>query len=459
MKKFYTIILFLLPACIGPQYKRPHHKMPRTFIDACSNVTDQEPLANWWEQFEDQTLNKLINYALECNYELLLALEKIEEARALYQFKDRQLFPQLDAVGDARRMKFSQAIQQNSFLTKTRLSFFDLALDAFWEMDIWGRLRYARNAQFYIFQAQIEQMRDVMIMLIADVARTYINLCSINKKINLVRQKIVAEEKLVLLQKDLFAAGLVGDIEVAQQEQLLTTVQNLLEQLLIAHGKTHHQLAILLGLNPEQFIIKNPRIYVPISDYPINTGIPSNLLRRRPDIRQAERLIASANENIGAATAEWFPQFTLFGGTNTQVNKADNLFKNNSFAWSIGPRFRWPLLDFGRIAANINVQKSIKRQTILQYKQAIINALKDVEDFLIAYCHTYEQRILLEHKYAYANQQEILIKDKFIAGLTNELDYLNAHINSLDVALQLTDIQQLYSTNLIGLYKALGGGW
>jgi multidrug efflux system outer membrane protein len=433
--------------------------MPRTFVDACSTISQDEPLANWWEQFEDPTLNKLINYALDCNYGLLVALEKIEEARALYRFKERQLFPQVDAVGEARRTRFSQATQQTSFLTDNRLSSFNLGLDAFWEIDIWGRLRHARNAQLYAFQAQVEQMYDVVIMLIAEVARTYVRLCTLNKKLDLTHNKEQIEQRLVILQKDLYISGLTSNIIVAEQEQILATTRNSLEQLKIAHAQTYHQLAVLLGLNPEQFRIKNPRNNVPLSDYPINTGIPSDLLRRRPDIRQAERLIISANESVRSAMAEWFPQFTLFGGADTRVNQANNLFRNNSFGWFIGPSFSWPILDFGRIAANIDVQKSIKKQNILQYKQTIISALKDVEDFLIAYCHTKEQRALLDEKYAYACEQETLINTKYTAGLVNELNYLNAQRNSITVALQVTDIQQIYSNSLIGLYKALGGGW
>ncbi len=453
-----SLLIVLLPACIGPKYQKPTHQFPNIFKHSCTDST-QEPFSKWWYQFNDSTLNNLIEQALENNYDMRIAIERIEESRALYQFKQAQRFPQIDGIGAARRTRFSKSLAQTSFLQNSNVSFFQLGTDAFWEFDFFGRLRKERNAQFFAFQAQIEATRNVSIILLAEVAQIYINLCSFSKKIDLLKQKISLDNKLVTLQTDLYTSGLVSQINVVTQQQILATDRDKLERLIIDYNRTLHQLAALLGMNPEELSLAPLRKSIPLSTYTITTGIPSDLIRRRPDIRQAERTIASKNESVAAATAEWFPRFTLFSGLSSEASNGSSWFTGNSLSWFIGPSFRWPIINFGRIKANINVEESKRRQAILTYSNSIINALKDVEDFLVSYCHNKEQLLILAEKYKQAFQQERLNKYKFKAGLTNMLNVLNARSNLINVALEIAQASQNLSNSLVGLYKALGGGW
>lgn len=457
-KDSFIILFFLLPSCMTTQYQPPQHKMPEKFYDTCDADTN-EPLTTWWEQFNDVTLNKLIQHALEYNYDLAIAVERINEARNLYQIKDAQLYPQINGISQIRHTRFSQALAQTSFLDNPNVSFFQFGFDSFWELDFWHQIRYQRDAQLYTYQAEIERMRNVYIVLIAQVVRTYIDLCAYAKIIRLLNYQIKIREKLLQLQTDLFIAGLANQIGVMQQKQLLIATENKQEQFIILLQQTKNQLAILLGLNPTQLKIHQLRQSVPLSFYRIETGIPSTLLQRRPDIRQAERKIAAAHATLNAAITDWFPRVTLFGGLSSESSNGSGWFTGKSLSWFIGPNIRWPIITFGRVQANIHVQASRERQEILDYSNVVINALKDVEDFLIAYCHNKEQITLLLAKYRAAKKEERLTQNLFHSGLRNEQDYLNAKLNKINVAIALTQTQQALSLNLASLYKALGGGW
>lgn len=454
----YFVLLILLPSCAGSKYKLPHHTMPQQFEFQYTALKKEENLAAWWQNFKDPTLNSLIEQALENNYALRIAIEKIEEARAFYRIKRAELFPQIDVVTQINRTRVSEVLQQTSFITSNPTSFFQYGFDGLWEIDFWGRIWHAKNARYFAMQAQIEEMRDIYIILLADVTRTYIDICALQKKLKLVCQQVNFDTQLVILQKDLFTAGLTSDIELAEQQQILATSQDQFKTLQTELAQSKNQLGVLLGMNPEDMRI-GPCDAVPLSQVELTVGIPSEILRRRPDIRRAERLVASAHESVGQAIAEWFPHFTLFGGITTEASKGSNWFSGDSLTWHIGPSISWPFINFGTVTANINVKKSAERQTLLEYSQTIINALKEIEDFLVAYFNNTKQRSILANKLTYAIKQQDLVLVKFVSGLASKLDALNAQKNRITSELQFIDIQQLLSTNLVSLYKALGGGW
>lgn len=459
MKQLAFILLpLVIPSCMVPRYKRPDYPMPKIFHIPCkSSMT--EPLQDWWRQFNDATLNGLIEQAVNANYTLAIAVEKIEEFRAQYQFKKSQLLPQIDVIGAARHTRFSKALAQTSYLQNPNVNFFQLGTDAFWELDFWGKLRHERTAQLYTLEAQIEQMRNVYIMLIADVARAYVDLCSVKQKIKLQKEKIAIEKELSLLLQDRFIAGISNEISLLRQEQNLGAALAEFEELKISFAHIKNLLAVLLGQNPEDISFCQLSAHVPLSMYKLATGIPSDLIRRRPDIREVERQLAAAHELLGASIADWFPRITLFGRLTTESSTGKKWFYGDSLSWYIGPSIRWPLINFGRIKAMIHVQESRQRQAALRYSNSIINALKDVEDFLAAYCYSKEELLITSKRYEQAVLEEQLTGDQFQAGLANKLVYLEAQRNRVQTALLVTEIAQAVSQSLIGTYKALGGGW
>ena len=459
MKKIslFLVLISILPACVGPKYKVPEHSMPAKFAYQ-EQAKTVEPLAKWWQQFGDRILNKLVCQAVKTNYDLAIAVEKIEETRALYRIKLAELFPQVDVVSEISRTRFGTFLDDTFIEQKNTFSLFQFGFDAFWEIDIWGRIWHAKKARYYSFQAQIEQMRDVFIILLADVARTYIDLCTFEKLRSLLSRKVELDTQLVMLQKDLLASGLASNIDVFQQDQELATSQDQLNSIVILVGQAKNQLAVLLGMNPE-FLRLPVCAQVPFSDAPLAVGIPSDLLRRRPDIRKAERELAASNELVGQAIAEFFPQFTLTGRVLTEANSASDFFGTGSLGWMIGWLNRWPFLNFGRLKFNVKAKKSVFRQTALAYNKTIINALKDVENFLLAYNANKRQYVILNRKLQDAITQEELIEDKLASGLESKLQYLLTQKNRIERAIEVTTIQQGLSTNLVSLYKALGGGW
>lgn len=453
-----TLLLFFLPGCVWKKYCPPSHPAPQQFSNLCTAGVGN-PVCDWWRQFCDSQLNKLIDQAIETNYDLGIALEKIEESRAFYKIKRAELFPQIDVAGAVRTTKFSERVEQFFSLMGKRVSFFQIGFDAFWELDVWGKIWREKRARYHAFEADIEDMRDVYIMLLADVARTYITLRSLEAQRALLCERLDNDIQLVCLQEDRFSSGLNSYVEVAQQKQVEFTTQAAIRSVQIAFVQTRNQLAVLLGKNPEDLCLASLPNTVPRYCGSVEVGLPSTLLRRRPDIRRAERLLAASYQLTGQAIAEWFPSFALLGSVFTEASKGSDWFKNGSITWQIGPTVRWPLINFGRIKAQVDTRKSQERQAELTYSKTVITAFKDVEDFLVAYFKNKEQTAFFCEKLKQAALQKQLVHDRYVGGLADQLENLNAEQSRIQVELEYIRAVQVESVTLVSLYKALGGGW
>lgn len=462
--RWYILMIFLPGCMVGPRYKRPSVKLPAQYDHQQSSSTKAN-LARWWTFFDDESLNDLITTALKNNYDLRIALEKIEETRALYRVQRANLFPEVGVVGLANRTQFScntaqfSFINQNPLINHSPLAFYYLGFDAYWELDVWGKLRRARNSAYDQFQAQIEAMRDVYIMVLADVARTYVEYRSTQQRIDLLEDKLNVTQALSHLSQSRFNAGLKSALPELESQIAVDKVQtNLIAlQTLLAYSTI--RIATLLGENPEGFIIGEGRHAVPASHKKVEVGLPSDLLRRRPDIRRAERLLASATEDVGVAVADWFPSFSLLGAVGAASSAASCLLSPGSLTWTIGPAMLWRLITFGRIRYTIQAKESAKRQALLKYAQSVVKALEDVERSLVSYFDGKEQVELATHTAELSRQQRDLYAALWDSGLKSETDYLNAVSNHIDVCLRLVDAQEIETTALISVYKALGGGW
>jgi len=460
MKCIYLCALLFLPSCmIGPKYRKPDIKVPNSYSEQpCTAVTAE--LAHWWTFFEDSELNNLIKKAIGGNFDLRIAMEKIEEARALYRIQEANLFPEIDLDAQYLREKNSETLNQLNSIIQNPVNFMQINFAASWELDFWGKLRRASKAAYDLYQAQIEHMRDVYIILLADVAKTYIDMRAFQKKAALLEQQVAVDSKLLCLSRVRFTAGIASDIP--DMEQLAALEESKSELLLVqAQLKASRiRLAILLGENPEGFNPgNNLKPYVPRSKKELKAGLPSDLIRRRPDIRQAERTLAAATENVGIAIAQWFPSFTLLGNFGWETNTIDSLFSGSSIAWSFGPSMSWPIITFGRIRFNIDAKKSARRQALLAYAQSIVSALGDVETALVNYFNERERLQTLQIKVGATTRERNLFMARFASGLDNQTLFLIAEKNRLQAELSATDSEQALSSYLIVAYKALGGGW
>lgn len=468
--RFCPILLIMVAGCsVGPRYKTPCAHLPDRFAAQADKNSSAEQLAQWWQLYNDHCLNALIEKALTNNYDLRLAIEKIEETRATYQIERAKLFPEIDAIGAINRQQVSRNLIQNSLASNinNRFNYFQAGFDALWELDFWGRQRHARDAAYAEYEAQIETMRDVRIILVSDVARTYITIRSLQRQLALLAHKITVDTRLLQLTRDRLRSGVDSALPDLEQIAALESSKN--QQILaqLQYQQAINRLATLLGENPEGWlatpeghcICEDIHYCIPETTKAIGAGLPSELLKRRPDIRQAERLYAAAVERVGQAIADEFPSFSLVGSVATEANTSRNWFSSGSLSWLLGPAVRWPLLTFGRIRFNIEAKESIQRQALLTYGQTIVRALEDVENALIAYFEEHERVRVLSSKLCAVTIERDLLASKYASGLVNELDFLLAEKNRLDVALELALVQEAASTATVATYKSLGGGW
>ncbi len=483
------LFLFLgLAGCmVGPNYQKPEICMPAEFTETKKEIEKPEEsdadLCRWWKQLGDPLLDSLIEEAAYANYDILLAIEKIEQARAQYRVERSYLWPEFDINAVATRSRNSQTFFSGSSPTPSSSStgagaflplyqnFFQLGFDAIWEMDFFGKFRRAKNAAKYAWEATKEDAQNVLIAVLSEVAVDYIAIRALQQRIALLKKTIEADEEELALTLSLFEAGLDSEIEVAAQLAALDSDKSQLPVLETSLKQTIFALAYLLGRQPECLeaeFQKEGAIPCGIGKVPV--GLPADLLRRRPDIRAAERELASATEQIGVAVADLFPHITLTGNTFSggaltgsaigfEGGSINKLLQSQSSFWSVGPAIRWDAIDFGRTRANIAIQTSLQQQALLVYEQTVIAALRDVEGALVAYFEEQKRRATYQEEVAANRRALMLTEDLYHAGLSSDLEVMQAKKTLLASENSLVGSEQSLTSDLVALYKALGGQW
>lgn len=475
--KYLLFLFFLFSGCmVGPQYHEPEMCLPPEFEE---NIEGSESLCDyckWWKQFNDPVLDDLIEEALCANYDLRIAIEKIEQARAQYRIERSHLWPEIDFNATASRSRISQNFlptrpAPGSGFPPKYLNIFQVGFDAIWEFDLWGKFRHAKNAAYNTVEAMQADSESVLISLVSEVAVNYVNLRAIQKKIELTEMRIHASEQELAIANHRFQIGLNNEIQVNTLISALESDRSSLPVLITSFKQTVYALAYLLGREPECFI----EIFEEIRPIPpalckVPVGLPSDLLRRRPDIRSAERQLAAATEQIGVAVADLFPHVGLTGislGAANQTGssigyesfKLDKLFTPPSGMFSVGLGLNWDLIDFGRVRGKIAVQNSLQQQALLNYEKTVIAALKDVESALVAY---FEENLRLNSllKKTEADRSTFKITENlFKIGLADETKVQEALKTLLLSENSLVESEQALAGDLIALYKALGGDW
>jgi len=469
MKKLIPL-LFLAGCTLGPDHQTPEVCLP-SYYEETPCDTEPVDLAIWWHQFDDQLLNELVEEALACNYDLQIALHKIEEIRALYKIDRSELYPQIQgnmvAIRDRRSENLGSGIVEatqspteifpTDFTGPLTQYFFQVGFDASWEIDIFGKNRRKTQAAYHDFEVSQENALDVQITLVSDVARSYVDIRSFQQQIQAKKEQIERQADLLELACSRYAAGLTSYLDVTQAKALLDAQKATLPPLQEELKVTIHGLAILLGKAPENFCIDEGCI--PMAAGLIPSDLPSDLLLRRPDIRGAEREIAAATARIGQAKAELFPTFSLLGSFGTQANVLDKVFVWPSRFWSIGPSMIWNLFTGGRLLAQIEVTNERQKQAILTYEKSINDALKDVEDRLVGYFKEEERLIALEEQLCTISLSRDLTYDQYLAGLISLDSVLDTERNLYLTQKDMIESQGTVMLQLIRLYKALGGGW
>ncbi len=465
MKKIVLLLplwALLFSGCIavGPDYKKPETQLPDAWHQAV--VADLESgesnLTHWWKVFNDAMLNDLITRVSTNNLDLKTAAARIEQAAALRGVSASQYYPSIFADGSASAVQTTEARTPAGVDREGEL--YNAGLSMAWELDLWGRIRRSVESADASLQANVENYRDLMVVLYSQVAGTYIEIRTLQLRIRLAETNLKAQEGTMKLTRNRYDTGLVPLLDVSQAElnrsRTASSIPLLQQQLVVAINR----LGVLAGEMPYALSEElSAPAEIPSASAAIVSGLPSDLLRQRPDIRRAERELAAQHARIGATRAELYPTLYLPGALVLESSDAGDLFDSGSTAYSFGPQVRWNLFSGGRIRNSIRAEEAATRAALHSYEQTVLLALEDVEDALAAYANEQDRIQSLETAAAAAEKSVQLVTELYKSGLTDFQNVLNMEQALLIQQDELALSRGLVSTYMVAVYRSLGGGW
>jgi NodT family efflux transporter outer membrane factor (OMF) lipoprotein len=468
-----ALLAFLAGGCanlpsVGPDYHKPETKAPAYWSEtmAGGETNAAAVTAAWWKNFHDAELDSLIERAACSNLDLRIAQARVREARAHYRMTSADFWPTIDGSGSYARQRESQnqpLVGPGDHLPSGipfENNFYQSGFDASWEIDVFGGTRRAtESARAQIAASQFGE-REVLVTLLGEVARNYVEARGYQQRLEIARDNIRAQEQSLAIVQNRFTNGLTSDLDVQQASTVLATTRAVVPALETALAASIHRLGVLLGQTPESLETELSTVAsIPAAPPVVPVGLPSELLLRRPDVALAERQLAAATANIGVAKADLFPKFYLTGVTGFEGISADDWFKSGSQFWSVGPAVQWRIFDAGRIRANIQVQNARQEQALANYENTALSAFEDVENALTAYAKEQIRRQSLEDAVKSSEESLRLANQLYANGLSNFINVLDAERSLYQAQDALVQSDRTISANLIALYKSLGGGW
>lgn len=455
----------LLASCkVGPDYTRMDPETGEEWISAGADSASPKDIARWWKRFRDPKLNELIERALEANQDLRIARARVAEAAAARRAARSDLFPQLNLGGGATRSRSSEnASRTGDFPGISRnltTNFFDLNLDASWEVDVFGGSRRALEAARADEEAAREYAREIRIGVAAEVATAYLELRGYQYRQSVARRNLKSQQETLELTRTRQAGGVASDLDVSRAEAQMESTSATLPVFETGIRSSIFRLGVLLGGTPDSLV--NELIQAkapPVAPPSVPVGLRSDLLRRRPDVRRSERELAAATARLGVAIADLYPKFTLTGSAGVQSLEADTLFEGRSGVWSLGPSLRWPVFTAGRIRAGIAAQNARQEQAAAAYEKAVYGAIADAETSLVRFGQEQKRLASLTRSVDATRRAARLASERYKAGLENFLAVLEADRQLLAAEDAQAESQTQVNLNLVLLYKALGGGW
>lgn len=467
-------LTLLISACtVGPDYKRPIVPIPKQWRGAAKAEQAGIPLpANpdqWWQSFNDPVLTQLITDAIAANLDLKKALERVKDARAQRWVTITAGLPSVTGRGSlSRRFNNTTSTSQTGGTSTVGggfgignqlINIFQLGFDAQWELDFFGGVRRAIEAADANVDSEIENSRAVLVTLLGEVASNYITLRANQHLIAITRDNLYSQQETVKLTQIRQQAGFASMLEVAQAQSQAAATEAFLPAYETVVKQSIHTLGVLLGREPGALTLRleKPDAIPAVATITI-TELPSELLLRRPDIRHAERQVAAANANVGVATAELYPKVNLAAFLGLQNSRISD-FTPIGKSWSTASSFTFPLVNWGRINANIKSKKAQFELAFLDYKSTVLTAFKEVEDALIAHSNEQVRRQSLAQAVTASQLAVQMADERYHRGLTTFLDVLQTQQTLYQTQRNLVDSEAQLSTDLVALYKALGGGW
>jgi NodT family efflux transporter outer membrane factor (OMF) lipoprotein len=462
-------LLAILTACttLGPD-----HVMPESNVEAQWQVTDDPALqagmevnSEWWTLFHDPVLNRLVQMAYEQNLSLQAAGLRIMQARAQLGIAIGSQYPQVqEAAGAVTRQNLSENIPNFNPAADTSYWTANAGLNASWELDFWGRYRRGVESASASLGSQIAAYDNALVSLTGEVASTYIQIRTLEEQLAVARANVEIQEKGHRLADVRFRAGATSALDPAQALTLLRNTQSQVPALESQVRQSRNALSILLGMPPRDLGALLGEGKIPTAPADVALGVPAELLRRRPDIRQAELLVAAQNAQVGIAESQLYPSFSLTGSigySTSDTGRSDmgDIFSSDSFGYSFGPGFSWPILNYGRLKNNVRVQDARLEEQIVNYQNTVLEAAREVEDGLAGFLGTRARAEYLADSVTSARRSVQLSLIQYREGATDFQRVLDSQQSLLAQQDQYTSAKGSIVQNLVAVYRALGGGW
>jgi outer membrane protein, multidrug efflux system len=452
----------LLGGCaVGPNYQPPKTEPPARFANAAQEIfTTNEPVAAWWRAFHDDELTKLVEWAASSNLDLRVARANLLQARALRLGATSDFLPVANGVASYSNNRYSEAELFNAPAAIRQQELYNLGFDATWELDIFGRLRRSYGANAAEVQAAESARRDVFVSVAAEVARNYFELRGAqNEMAVLLRNATNQTETLNLTQGRLDAGG-GTELEVAQARAEVNNTLAAIPPVESAIAHAIHRIGVLTGRQPEALIdeLQAPSALPGLPEL-VDIGDPGQLLRRRPDIRAAERNLAAATSRIGVAVADLFPRVTFNGAIGLEAESFAGLGRPGADNHSFGPSITWAALDYGHVRSRILAARAQADAQLAQYEQAVLTSLEETENALVDYGRARARRDYLAESVKASQAAATLARSRYDNGAAGFLTVLDAERVLLLAQDQLAQTRTQTATALVAVYKALGGGW
>jgi len=461
-KGYLVVAIFLLCmgcASVGPDYKRPAIEAPGKWTEDTSPASATLSLEDkaWWKSFGDSLLNNLIEQAVKSNLDLVQARARIIQARSDLVSAGAAVLPTVNAKGNVTR---SQNSENDVSLITDPTTVYKTGFDVSWEIDVFGGLRRKKEVYQANLDASIENLRATLLTLLGDVAQNYIDLRANQEQLDITRRNAQAQRETVTVTKERYRMGLTSYLDVAQAEAQLKSTESNVPTYEILIKQSIHRLGVLLGRSPDSLKAELSKPgSLPQAWASTETGLPSELLTRRPDLRKVERQLAATSADIGVATADLYPKFDLSLGLGLQSSSTGNLLQTASRYWSVAPAVSLPLFTGGKTRAVIESKKAVYEEVLAKYRSTFNSALEEVENALIS-CRAQQERHGILTDSAAAHEDALkLATERYRMGLTNFLDVLEAEKSLYSVQISRNQSKAKLLTSLVSLNKALGGGW
>jgi multidrug efflux system outer membrane protein len=454
--------MFLSGCAAGPNYREPQTKVDTAFANGSqTNLTTNAIAMEWWRGFTDDTLNRLTEHAVAANHDLRIATARVREARALRTTVVLDLVPTVTANGGYTRSVSSRDSNPVPLARDQReLALYDAGFDAIWEVDIFGRVRRSIQASTAEVAALEASRRDVLVTVTSEVARNYFELRGAQHQLDVARQNADNQRETLDITSAKLNAGRGTDLDVARAETQLNATLATIPPLEATIKQTIYRLSVLTGQQPTA-LDSELSAPAPLPALPTLVAVdnPKQLLRRRPDIRAAERALAAATARIGVATADLFPRVTFIGNVGVSAKDFSALSESGADTYSFGPRITWAALDLGRVRARIKAADARAEAELANYEGTVLLALEETEGALVEFGRAQTRRNYLRASAGAAERAEKLATQRYDSGVEDFLNVLDAQRTLLEIQDQLAQSETRTATALVAVYKALGGGW